>query len=107
MLNSLLKVVIIQARIRSLIRFFCCTIFLGETGYNVLVYAIAVCIVGGLGSWTGAVMGAFVLGFAQILTVRFIGAQWQMVVVFLAIILTLILRPSGLFGRQKELEERV
>ena len=78
-----------------------------ETGYNVLVYAVAVCIVGGLGSWTGAVMGAFVLGFAQILTVRFIGAQWQMVVVFLAIILTLILRPSGLFGRQKELEERV
>ena len=78
-----------------------------ETGYNVLVYAVAVCIVGGLGSWTGAVVGAFVLGFAQIITVRFIGAQWQMVVVFLAIILTLILRPSGLFGRQKELEERV
>jgi len=78
-----------------------------EAGYNVLTYAIAVCIVGGLGSWPGAVMGAFVLGFAQILTVYFIGAQWQMVVVFLAIILTLILRPSGLFGRQKELEERV
>jgi branched-chain amino acid transport system permease protein len=78
-----------------------------ETGYNVLVYAIAVCIIGGLGSWPGAVMGAFVLGFAQILTVQFIGAQWQMVVVFLAIILMLILRPSGLFGRQKELEERV
>ncbi len=78
-----------------------------EAGYNVLTNAIAVCILGGLGSWPGAVMGAFVLGFAQILTVRFIGAQWQMVVVFMAIILTLILRPSGLFGRQKELEERV
>jgi branched-chain amino acid transport system permease protein len=78
-----------------------------QAGYDVLTYAIAVCILGGLGSWPGAVMGAFVLGFAQILTVRFIGAQWQMVVVFMAIILTLILRPSGLFGRQKELEERV
>lgn len=78
-----------------------------EIGYNVLVYAIAVCIIGGLGSWPGAVLGAFVLGFAQILTVYFIGAQWQMVVVFLAIILMLIFRPSGLFGRQKELEERV
>ena len=78
-----------------------------EGGYTVLTYAIAVCIIGGLGSWTGAVVGAFVLGFAQILTMQFIGAQWQMVVVFLAIILTLILRPSGLFGRQKELEERV
>jgi len=78
-----------------------------ETGYNVLIYAIAVCIIGGLGSWPGAILGAFVLGFAQILTVAYIAPQWQMVVVFLAIILTLILRPSGLFGRQKELEERV
>ena len=78
-----------------------------ETGYSVLVYAIAVCIIGGLGSWPGAVMGAFVLGFAQILTVRFIGAQWQMVVIFVAIIVVLLVRPSGLFGKQKELEERV
>jgi branched-chain amino acid transport system permease protein len=78
-----------------------------ETGYNVLNYAIAVCIIGGLGSWTGAVLGAFILGFAQILAVQFIGPQWQMVVIFVAIILTLLIRPSGLFGRQKELEERV
>ena len=78
-----------------------------DTGYNVLTYAIAVSIVGGLGSWTGAVIGAFVLGFGQILTARFIGPQWQMVVVFGAIIVVLLVRPSGLFGKQKELEERV
>ena len=41
------------------------------------------------------------------------GMYWQRVVsivciyALLAIILTLILKPSGLFGRQKELEERV
>jgi len=29
------------------------------------------------------------------------------VVALVAILLTLILRPSGIFGRQKELEERV
>lgn len=78
-----------------------------EAGYNVLLLAIAVCIVGGLGSWAGAVMAAFLIGFAQILTVVYIGPHFQMVVALLAIILTLILRPSGLFGRQKELEERV
>jgi branched-chain amino acid transport system permease protein len=78
-----------------------------EDGYNVLIQAIAVCIVGGLGSWMGAVMAAFLIGFAQILTTVYLGAQFQMVVALLAIILTLILRPSGLFGRQKELEERV
>ncbi len=78
-----------------------------EAGYNVLILAIAVCIVGGLGSWMGAVLAAFLIGFAQILTVVYLGTHFQMVVALLAIIFTLILRPSGLFGRQKELEERV
>ncbi len=78
-----------------------------ESGYNVLILAIAVCIVGGIGSWVGAVMAAFLIGFAQILTVVYLGAHYQMVVALLAIILTLILKPSGLFGQQKELEERV
>jgi branched-chain amino acid transport system permease protein len=78
-----------------------------ESGYHVLIMAVAVCIVGGLGSWTGAIMAAFIIGFAQILTVAFLGAHFQVVVALLAIIATLILKPSGLFGRQKELEERV
>jgi len=78
-----------------------------ESGYNVLILAIAVCIVGGLGSWVGSIIAAFLIGFAQILTVAYWGSHFQMVVALLAIILTLILKPSGLFGRQKELEERV
>ena len=78
-----------------------------EEGYHILILAISVCIVGGLGSWMGAVLAAFLIGFAQKLTEVYWGAHYQMVVALLAIILTLILRPSGLFGRQKELEERV
>jgi len=78
-----------------------------EAGYNVLILAIAVCIVGGLGSWMGAVLAAFIIGFAQILTVVYLGSHFQMVVALLAIIFTLILKPSGLFGMQKQLEERV
>ena len=78
-----------------------------ETGYNVLILAIAVCIVGGLGSWVGAVLAALLIGFTQILTEVYLGTHFKMVVALLAIIITLILRPSGLFGRQKELEERV
>lgn len=78
-----------------------------ESGYNVLILAIAVCVVGGLGSWMGAVLAAFLIGFAQILTEVYLGTHFKTVVALLAIIITLILRPSGLFGRQKELEERV
>jgi len=78
-----------------------------EAGYNVLILSIAVCIVGGLGSWVGAIIAAFMIGFLQIITVKYIQSHFHMVVALLAIIITLILRPSGLFGRQKELEERV
>ena len=78
-----------------------------EAGYNVLILSIAVCIVGGLGSWVGAILAAFMIGFLQIITVAYIQSHFQMVVALLTIIVTLILRPSGLFGRQKELEERV
>ncbi len=78
-----------------------------EKGYDVLVQALAVCIVGGLGSWGGAIMAAFIIGFAQILTTVYAGAKFQMVVSLLAILIVLIVKPSGLFGMQKELEERV
>jgi branched-chain amino acid transport system permease protein len=78
-----------------------------ETGYNVLIFAIAVCVIGGLGSWAGTVVAAFIIGFAQILTEYFLSSHYQMVVALLAIIVTLLVKPSGIFGKQKELEERV
>ena len=78
-----------------------------DHGYEVLIYAIAVCIIGGLGSWVGTILASFILGFAGILTATFAGGMWQSVVIIAAIVVTLIIKPSGLFGRQKELEERV
>ena len=77
------------------------------TGYDALVLAISVCICGGLGSWTGTVLAAFAIGFAQMLVVHFIAPQFGMIVSLAAIILILLFKPSGLYGRQKELEERV
>jgi branched-chain amino acid transport system permease protein len=78
-----------------------------EAGYKVLIYALAVCIIGGLGSWAGAVLASFVLGFAMKLSTALFGAMWESVVLVGNIILILLFRPSGLLGRQKELEERV
>jgi len=76
-------------------------------GYDVLVFAIAVCVCGGLGSWTGTVLAAFIIGFAQTAVVYLVAPHLSIVVALAAIILILIFRPSGLFGRQKELEDRV
>jgi branched-chain amino acid transport system permease protein len=78
-----------------------------EAGYNALIYALAVCIIGGIGSWAGTILASFVVGFLQILTVMYLDPKYQMVFTLLLIIITLIVKPSGFFGKQKELEERV
>jgi len=78
-----------------------------EAGYDVLIYAIAVCIIGGLGSWAGAVIASFVLGYSVIIATALFGAMWQSVVLVGAIIGILLIKPSGILGKQKELEERV
>jgi branched-chain amino acid transport system permease protein len=78
-----------------------------ESGANILISAIAVCILGGLDSTAGVIVGSLLIGYAQIITATYLGAHYQMIVALAAILITLILKPSGLFGKQKELEERV
>jgi branched-chain amino acid transport system permease protein len=78
-----------------------------EEGYDVLIKALAVCIIGGLGSNGGVILASFVIGFAERFTDAFIGSHWTMIVSLAAILLVLVVKPSGLFGQQKELEERI
>jgi len=78
-----------------------------DKGYEVLVIALTVGIVGGIESTAGIILASFILGFLQVMVGRYIGTAWVMVVNLAAIILVLAIRPSGLLGRLKELEERV
>jgi branched-chain amino acid transport system permease protein len=78
-----------------------------ETGYAALIIAIAVSILGGLGSMGGTFIAALILGYVQQLTVKFAGPQYSIVVFMATIVLVLIIRPSGILGKTKELEERV
>lgn len=82
-------------------------IIAGEGGYTVLLNAVAVCIVGGLGSSVGVVVASFIIGYGQTFTATYIGSSWIMIVSLLAIILILVIKPSGLYGKQKEIEEKV
>jgi branched-chain amino acid transport system permease protein len=76
-------------------------------GWEVLIYALAVAIVGGLESTLGMIAGSFIIGFGQVAAAKYIGAKWMIIVPLAAIVLVLAVRPSGLFGKFKELEERV
>jgi branched-chain amino acid transport system permease protein len=78
-----------------------------EEGYDVLIKALAVCIIGGLGSSGGVIIASVVIGFAERFTDSYIGSHWTMIVSLAALLLVLVIKPSGIFGKQKELEERI
>ena len=78
-----------------------------EGGYSALLNALAVCIVGGLGSTGGVLVASVLIGFAQTFTATYLGSHWTMIVSLVAILVILVVKPSGLFGKQKELEERI
>lgn len=78
-----------------------------EHGYDVLINALAVCIVGGLGSTGGVVIASFLIGYAETFTATYLESHWVMLVPLAAILLILTVKPSGLYGEQKELEERI
>ena len=80
---------------------------LPSDGYDVLIKALAVCIIGGLGSTGGVIAASVFIGFAERLTDTYISSSWTMIVSLAAMLVVLMVKPSGLFGRQKELEERI
>ena len=77
------------------------------SGYTVMINALAVCIIGGIGSTTGLVMASLLVGFAQKFADVYVGSNYRMVVSLAALVLILCFKPSGLLGKQKELEERI
>lgn len=68
-------------------------------GAEPLVKAMIVVIFGGLGSLGATVGAAFVIGIAEAFLVLALGLYWTPFVLFLGLIIVLIFRPNGLFGR--------
>jgi branched-chain amino acid transport system permease protein len=61
--------------------------------------AFAIVIIGGLGSFTGAVLAGFLLGVFESLGAAYISSGYQDAVGFILLILILINRPTGLLGK--------
>lgn len=78
-----------------------------NVGYDVLLVALAVAVVGGLESTMGLIISGVILGFSMVITSNYLGPHWMMVVYLVAIVLVLAIRPSGILGQFKEIEERV
>ena len=72
-------------------------------GFASLTSAFAVVILGGMGSLIGSVVGSYIVGFINSFTINFIpnGPSWAHLIPIIIIIIMLIIRPQGLFGKKE------
>jgi branched-chain amino acid transport system permease protein len=69
-----------------------------DLGTQIELKGLAVIILGGMGSVTGAVVGGFIIGAVETLTVAFGYSAWRDALTFGVMFAILIVRPGGLFG---------
>ncbi len=78
-----------------------------NSGYDALLVALAVTVLGGLESTPGMILGSLLVGYGMVVTGNYLGPRWSEVVYLAAIVIILGVKPSGLLGKSKELEDRV
>jgi neutral amino acid transport system permease protein len=72
-----------------------------ELGFEYLLPIFAVVVLGGIGNAYGALAAGVVLGVVTEWSTLLIEARWKTAIGFLILILVLIIRPQGIFGRAK------
>jgi branched-chain amino acid transport system permease protein len=70
-----------------------------SVGREYIGRVFAICVLGGLGSIPGTLVGAMILGVVESITSTFYGPSWAPAVSFGVLLLVLAFKPSGLFGR--------
>jgi branched-subunit amino acid ABC-type transport system permease component len=75
-----------------------------QMGVEMILLAFIVVILGGMGSLGGSVVAAFIIGVAQSLFSLWMNPQRVAIAIFGIMIVVLIVRPRGLFGREGVLE---
>jgi neutral amino acid transport system permease protein len=72
-----------------------------EVGFSLLLFIFAAVILGGIGDVFGALAGGILLGVVIEMSTLFVDSRYKAVVGFVVLILVLILRPQGIFGKAR------
>jgi branched-chain amino acid transport system permease protein len=67
-------------------------------GAMIILKAFVITVLGGMGSVFGAVAAAFIIGYAEVVTVTYFSATYSSLVAFVILILVLLLKPEGIWG---------
>ena len=62
--------------------------------------AFIICVIGGLGSVAGAIVGGIALGLVESFVALWLGPEYSVPVSFALLVLFLAVRPSGLVGKR-------
>jgi branched-chain amino acid transport system permease protein len=80
------------------------TLFITPTmGAVPMLQSLMIVVLGGLGSIKGTVVAAVVAGLTVSGAQTYVSTEWSLPVLFLVVVLLLLVRPSGFFGRQERL----
>jgi branched-chain amino acid transport system permease protein len=68
-------------------------------GFTVILKAFAIIVLGGMGSVPGAIIGAYILAFAESFAGTYISSNYQDAIAFGVLVLILTFKPTGLFAK--------
>ncbi len=69
-----------------------------KAGLAITIFALIVAVVGGLGSFTGALLAGIILGIVNVIAADLIGTYISQIILLGAAAVTILIRPAGLFG---------
>jgi neutral amino acid transport system permease protein len=72
-----------------------------ELGFELLLPIFAAVVVGGIGNAYGALAGGIMLGLVIEWSTLYIAPGWKSAIGFVVLILVLVIRPQGIFGRAR------
>jgi len=71
-------------------------------GTSILIKGFAAAVLGGIGNITGAIVGGLLLGTIENIGAFYISSTWKDGISFAVMLLVLMIKPAGLFGKYIE-----
>ena len=68
-------------------------------GFTAGLRAFTAAVLGGIGNVPGAMIGGILIGLIEAMSAQFLATAWTDVIIFSILVLVLVFKPSGLFGR--------